>query len=73
MEVKSQTSSHPISQKQLIIMSTNLTPKTFRRKFEIYPNIPLHKYIELYEQVFNIDLYAYRVSFKYEEEIINKL
>lgn len=35
--------------------------------------MPLHKYIELYEQVFEIDLYAYRVTFQYEKQGINKL
>jgi hypothetical protein len=38
-----------------------------RRKFQVYPDIQLNKYIELYEQVFNIDLYAYRVGFKYHK------
>lgn len=44
-----------------------------KRKFEIYPDVPLNKYIELYEQVFDIDLYAYRVTFKHESDPIEKL
>jgi hypothetical protein len=52
--------------KQTVVMTTNITSKGMRPKFEIYPDAPLNKYIELYEQVFDIDLYAYRVSFKYE-------
>lgn len=39
----------------------------------MYPEIPLSKYLELYEQTFDIDLYAYRVSFKYQNEFISKL
>jgi hypothetical protein len=48
-------------------MTTNITPPEMRRKFQVYPDIQLNKYIELYEQVFNIDLYAYRVGFKYHK------
>ena len=46
-------------------MTTNVTPKEKVRTFAIYPEIPLNKYLELYEQTFDIDLYAYRVSFKH--------
>lgn len=59
--------------KQTVVMWTNITPKDMRRRFLIYPQVPLHKYIELYEQVFEIDLYAYRVTFQYEKQGINKL
>lgn len=54
-------------------MTTNITPPEMRRKFQVYPDIQLNKYIELYEQVFNIDLYAYRVGFKYHKQFITKL
>lgn len=54
-------------------MTTNITPTNFRRKFELYPDAPFKKYIELYEQAFDIDLYAYRVSFRCEDELIEKL
>lgn len=54
-------------------MTTNVTPKNMKRKFEIYPDVPLNKYIELYEQVFDIDLYAYRVSFRHDSDMIEKL
>ena len=54
-------------------MTTNVTPKEKVRKFAIYPEIPLNKYIELYEQTFDIDLYAYRVSFRYQNEFVSKL
>lgn len=54
-------------------MTTNVTSKSMKRKFEIYPDVPLNKYIELYEQVFDIDLYAYRVTFKHESDPIEKL
>ena len=39
----------------------------------MYPDVPLNKYIELYEQVFDIDLYAYRVTFREGHTIIGKL
>jgi hypothetical protein len=48
-------------------MATNITTPEMSRKFQVYPDIPLNKYIELYEQVFSIDLYAYRVGFKYQK------
>ena len=54
-------------------MITNVTPKEKKRTFEIYPEIPLNKYIELYEQTFDIDLYAYRVSFRHKDDMISKL
>lgn len=44
-----------------------------KRKFQIYPDVPLNKYLELYEQVFDIDLYAYRVSFLHGNQHIMRL
>ena len=38
-----------------------------RRKVQIYSNVPLIKYLELYEQIFDIDLYAYRVGFMHDK------
>jgi hypothetical protein len=54
-------------------MTTNVTPKEMKRKFEIFANQPLQKYMELYEQVFDIDVYAYRVYFRCGEESIDRL
>lgn len=56
-----------------VIMNTNITPKQKQRVFKIYPDAPLNKFIELYEQVFDIDLYAYRVSFQEGGKVITKL
>lgn len=54
-------------------MTTNITEENKKRKFQIYPDVPLNKYLELYEQVFDIDLYAYRVSFLHKNQLILKL
>lgn len=59
--------------KQTVVMTTNITPSSMKRKFQIYPDVPLNKYLELYEQVFDIDLYAYRVSFLHEKQHIMRL
>lgn len=61
------------TRKVTTIMTTNITPAEMKRKFLIYSDIPLMKYLELYEQVFDIDLYAYRVSFKSQSMNIDKL
>jgi hypothetical protein len=54
-------------------MTTNITAPDMRRKFLIYADVPLRKYIELYEQVFDIDLYAYRIWFRCENSPIEKI
>lgn len=54
-------------------LTTNVTPKEKKRTLTLYKEDSLHKYLELYEQIFDIDLYAYRVSFQYGKGFISKL
>lgn len=62
-----------LEQKIEFELSTNVCPKNKIRRVKVYKEVPLSNFMELYEQIFGIDLYAYRVSFLHEKKAISKL
>lgn len=49
--------------KRKLILSTNINSPPIKRILEMRPNARFLQFIELYEEIFDIDLYGYKLKF----------